>query len=121
MNILCITPREGWVVDRIGIEFKNHSNHNVNFNNINSEVIWILSPWVWQSIPTQLLQDKKVVCTIHHEVPEKFNQARNGVNTGVISRNFNESILNNTNKDIKDLISIFLFTILKIKREAIKK
>ena len=76
MNILCITPREGWVVDRIGIEFKNYSSHNVNFNDINSEVIWLLSPWVWQSIPTHILKGRKVLCTIHHEVPEKFDQAR---------------------------------------------
>lgn len=36
-------------------------------------------------------------------VSEKFNQAKDGINTGIIARNFNESILNNTSRADKHL------------------
>jgi len=38
------------------------------------DVIWLLSNWQWQTIPESHLVSKKVVCTIHHIVEEKFNQ-----------------------------------------------
>ena len=74
MDVLCITSQEGWVVDRIAHEFKSYSSHNVSFNNVNAQVVWLMSPWVWQSIPREILKNKKVICTIHHEVPDKFDE-----------------------------------------------
>ena len=76
MKILCITSQEQWVVERIAEEFKTYSSHSVSFNDINAEVLWLLSPWAWNSIPLRILKNKKVVCTIHHEVPDKFDEAR---------------------------------------------
>ena len=77
MNILCITSRGGWVVDRIANEFKHYSSHNVSFDSVlDAEIVWLLSAWAWKSIPTEILKRKKIVCTIHHEVPEKFDSNR---------------------------------------------
>ena len=42
-----------------------------------SDIIWLLAGWCWNQIPEKVLQSKKVVCTIHHEVPSKFNEYEN--------------------------------------------
>ena len=78
MNIFCHIPRENWIVDRMGIEFKAHSKHNVSFDKINEDtnIIWLLGSWCWNQIPINVLKSKKVVCTIHHEVPWKFDDNR---------------------------------------------
>ena len=63
MKILCITSQEQWVVERIAEEFKTYSSHSVSFNDINAEVLWLLSPWAWNSIPLRILKNKKVETT----------------------------------------------------------
>ena len=76
MKILCISSRENWIDDRIASEFKKYSQHEVSFNDTTSDIIWLVAPWIWQSIPKALLVNKKVVCTIHHQVPEKFDEQK---------------------------------------------
>ena len=76
MKIFCHIPRENWIVDRIGKDFRGHSQHTASFNDLNCDLVWILAPWCWKQIPHQVLKHKKVVCTIHHEVPEKFDEKR---------------------------------------------
>ena len=78
MKIFCHVPRENWIVDRMGSEFLQHSSHNVSLDRIeeDTEIIWLLASWCWNQIPENILYEKKVVCTIHHEVPEKFDAAR---------------------------------------------
>ena len=76
MDILCISSQEGRVDDRIAREFQAYSRHNVGFNNHDAKTIWLLAPWIWKTLPLQILKSKKVVCTIHHEVPDKFDENR---------------------------------------------
>ena len=78
MKIFCHVPRENWIVDRMGIEFKNHSKHDVSFEKIenDTDIIWLLGSWCWNQIPINVLERFKVVCTIHHEVPWKFDEKR---------------------------------------------
>ena len=78
MNIFCHIPREDWICDRIGLEYKSHSSHTISSDSLNSntDVIWLLAAWCWNQVPQNSLLAKKVVCTIHHEVPEKFNENR---------------------------------------------
>jgi glycosyltransferase involved in cell wall biosynthesis len=76
MDVFCHIPRENWIVDRIGKEFCENSKHKVSFDDINCDIIWILAPWCWKQIPVQILNYNKVICTIHHEVPEKFDEDR---------------------------------------------
>ena len=76
MRIFCHIPRENWFADRFGSEFQKYSAHEISHIELNCDVIWLLASWCWRQIPPQILQDRKVVCTIHHEVPEKFDQNR---------------------------------------------
>ena len=76
MNILCVSSQEEWIDDRIAKEFQAYSGHSVSFNNYDAKVIWLLAPWIWKRLPLPILKNKKVVCTIHHEVPDKFDANR---------------------------------------------
>lgn len=78
MKIFCHIPRENWIVDRMGSEYLQHSSHNVSLDRIeeDTELIWLFASWCWNQIPAEILSRKKVVCTIHHEVPEKFDSKR---------------------------------------------
>ena len=81
MKIFFHVPRENWFVDRMGVEFMKKSRHDVvsemSFQNVlDCDVVWLAASWCWKQIPIELLQRKKVLCTIHHEVPQKFDHAR---------------------------------------------
>jgi glycosyltransferase involved in cell wall biosynthesis len=72
MKIYLNNPNEGWVVDRFRSEF--YANYPQATENIlEADVVWIIAPWTWRSIRPSILENKKVVCTIHHIVPEKFD------------------------------------------------
>ena len=63
---------ESWVVDRFRDDWYEH-NKEISTNSIKkSDIIWIISPWVWKNIKTKYLKDKKVVCSIYHIDFEKF-------------------------------------------------
>ena len=73
MKIHIIPGNENWVVDRLVEEFYDY-NEDITTKNINEcDVIWLLAPWRWSSISLDYLVNKKVVTTIHHIVPDKFN------------------------------------------------
>ena len=72
MKIFCHIPREDWFCDRFGREYLENSNNTVSHTNLDCDLIWIMAGWCWKQIPVEFLKSKKVVCTIHHEVPEKF-------------------------------------------------
>jgi len=78
MNIFCHIPREDWICDRIGSEYKSNSAHTIHSDRLdsNTDIIWLLAAWCWNQVPQAALSSRKVVCTIHHEVPEKFNENR---------------------------------------------
>lgn len=78
MNIFCHVPRENWIVDRMGLEYKKHSRHNVSLSEIKSETdcIWLLAGWCWDHIPQHILEKFFVFCTIHHVVPAKFKKEK---------------------------------------------
>jgi glycosyltransferase involved in cell wall biosynthesis len=77
-SIYCHTPRENWFCDRYAQEFKEYSKHDVSLESLKQDdgVIWLLASWCWQQIPEEYLKNFPVVCTIHHEVPWKFDDAR---------------------------------------------
>jgi len=67
-------PKESWIVDRIRKEWYENNPNLVTENIAECDVLWIVAPWQWARIPRQYLESIKVVCTIHHIVPEKFNK-----------------------------------------------
>lgn len=74
MKIFLLAPNENWILDRIAKEWKK-TNPNITTNSINdADIVWLLSAWQWKNIPRNILQNKKVIATIHHIVPEKFTR-----------------------------------------------
>ena len=73
MNTIFINKAdEDWIVDRFRDEWESYNPAYLN-NDINkSDIIWIIAPWNTKNIDLQLLNDKKVVCTIHHIDIKKF-------------------------------------------------
>lgn len=77
MKIFVLKPNESWICDRLAWEYQKYSKHNVSLRDFeNADIIWLLAPWCWRHLPLDMLKKRFVVCTIHHEVPEKFNEAR---------------------------------------------
>ena len=74
MKVFVLAPQENWICDRIAAEWKKHC-PEVTTNNIqDADVIWLLAGWCWNHVPQEMLRNKKVVITVHHIVPEKFDQ-----------------------------------------------
>ena len=76
MKIFCLLPRENWFCDRYGQEYLQYSSHKISFNDLNADVIWLLAAWCWNQLPIDYLKSRPTVCTIHHEVPWKFDKER---------------------------------------------
>ena len=76
MKIFVLAPRENWIIDRISQEFNNARPDILTQDIHNCDIVWLAAGWCWNQIPPQILSHKKVVVTIHHEVPEKFNEDR---------------------------------------------
>jgi len=73
MRVYAHYARENWVIDRVAAEFNSQNLDFITVDPAKADVIWVLSPWIWNSVPLKMLEQKKVVMTIHHIVPEKFN------------------------------------------------
>lgn len=66
---------EDWICDRLVIEFNAHNSDIVVAHPLQADVIWLFSDWNWNRVPYELLRSKKVITTVHHIVPEKFDNA----------------------------------------------
>jgi glycosyltransferase involved in cell wall biosynthesis len=77
LKVLPIHGNEDWICDRYADEWMNYNlSHASPYNNTNeADVLWLLAPWEWKNIPEGYLKNKKVVCTIHHMVPEKTDES----------------------------------------------
>ena len=73
MKIFTLPPRENWICDRIVSEWKKYCPGVWEDNPNNCDVIWLLAGWCWNHLPPSLLNEKKVLLTVHHIVPEKFD------------------------------------------------
>jgi len=104
MKVFCHVPREDWIVDRLGLEFMNCSSHEVSLSDISMEtdVIWLFASWCWNQIPVEILSKFKVLCTVHHEVPEKFDNDRR---RNFLERDKYVDIYHTYTDDTKNLIS----------------
>ena len=73
MKVYVHPAKEDWIVDRFVNEW-NVDNKDISTSNpIKADVIWLLASWCWKHLPYELLDNKKVITTIHHIVPEKFD------------------------------------------------
>ena len=72
-NVFVLRPNENWIVDQMVSDWYTH-NADISVDDpINADVIWLLADWTWNKIPASILTQKKVITTVHHIVPEKFN------------------------------------------------
>tara|TARA_Y100000593_G_C4267628_1_gene315672 strand:+ start:294 stop:1208 length:915 start_codon:yes stop_codon:yes gene_type:complete len=76
MKVFCVAPRENWICDRIAEEWYKNCPDISTKNIEESDIVWLLASWCWNQIPPNILRSKKVVATVHHIVPEKFNKQK---------------------------------------------
>tara|TARA_X000000368_G_scaffold416375_1_gene410158 strand:+ start:811 stop:1731 length:921 start_codon:yes stop_codon:yes gene_type:complete len=72
MKIFISNLNESWIIDRMKEEFSNFNPKIVTDNIKNSDIIWIIAPWMWKKIPKKYLKAKTVVCSIHHLEEKDF-------------------------------------------------
>ena len=73
-KVFLLPPNEGWIVDRFVNEWKEDNFDITADDPRDANVIWLLADWCWKNIPFPLLREKKVITTVHHIVPEKFDK-----------------------------------------------
>ena len=66
MKVYLNKINESWIIDRVRKDwYKNNKDISTNLIN-KSNIFWIISPWVWKSMPKKALEVKKVLCSHYH-------------------------------------------------------
>jgi hypothetical protein len=74
MNKVWVLPaNESWICDRFVSEWSEDNADITTSDYTQADVLWLLSDWAWKQVPSKLLVDKKIITTVHHIVPEKFD------------------------------------------------
>lgn len=71
-KVFALRPNEDWICDRFVDEWDSMS-PKATMNPGEADVIWLLSDWCWRRVPRRMLEQKRVVTTVHHIVPSKFD------------------------------------------------
>ena len=74
MKIFLSKINESWIVDRMRSDWYEYNNTISTENIGSSNIIWIISPWLWKKIPKRYLKTKNVVCSIYHIDFEIFDK-----------------------------------------------
>ena len=74
MKIYLNNVKESWIIDRLRSDWYSYNNSISVSSSYFADIIWIISPWVWEKLSKKQLSKKFVVCTIHHVDFEKFNK-----------------------------------------------
>ena len=72
MKIYLSKINESWIVDRVKDEWLEYNDEISTKEIKDSDIIWIISPWLWKKIPKRHLKTKKVVCSIYHFEDKDF-------------------------------------------------
>jgi len=76
MKIFSLKANENWICDRIANEWYD-ANPGISCSNMHeADLIWLLAGWCWNHVPIKLLESKKVIVTVHHIVPAKFDDTK---------------------------------------------
>lgn len=74
MKVYLSNINESWVVDRFRKDWF-INNKDISTNRLwSADLIWIISPWIWNKIPKRYLKNKKTLCSIYHIDFENFNE-----------------------------------------------
>ena len=112
MKIFPLAANENWVVDRFVKEWCENNADITTHNAHEADVLWLVAGWCWNQVPKQMLENKKVILTVHHIVPEKFDQQQ--LNLFLFRDQFVDAYhvpCEKTQKQIKNLTSKPIFTI----------
>ena len=74
MKIYLNKARENWILDRLRKEWYEYNFDISSKLLINSDTIWLASPWTWKKLNQSTLKKKKVVCSIYHIDFDKFTE-----------------------------------------------
>lgn len=74
-KVYVLPPFEDWIVDRFAKEW-NEDNIDISvLHPRDADVIWLLADWSWMNLARLgYIQGKKVITSVHHIVPEKFDR-----------------------------------------------
>ena len=75
MKVYLSKINESWVVDRMREEWYSYNQDFSSETPEEADVIWIISPWLWNKEPRKILKSKKVVCSIFHMEEKDFSSA----------------------------------------------
>ncbi len=75
MKVWTLRPNENWIVDQLADEWQSNNSDMSTSDLDRADVVWLLADWAWRQVPMAALRAKKVVTTVHHVVPEKFDRA----------------------------------------------
>lgn len=74
MKIYTLAPSENWICDRFAKEWKSSFGKYDISEPEKADIVWLLADWCWDQMHPNLLQSKKVVASVHHITPEKFDE-----------------------------------------------
>lgn len=75
MKVFSLKGTENWICDRFVEEWYKYNSHYTSNSVYDADVIWLITNWLWNTIPYEILTTKKVVTTIHHIDQEKVDNA----------------------------------------------
>ena len=109
LKIYLNKANENWVVDRFRDEWYQY-NRDISTKRVRkSNLIWVISPWTWTKLNRKNLEEKNILCTVHHIDYSKFNEEEEKnfydldqyVNSyHAVSDSTKEQLSNLTNKNI---------------------
>lgn len=73
MKIFVTSPGENWILDRIAKEFSTYKKDISTNNILEADILWLLDGYSWANLPVDFLKSKKIVLSVHHVTPSKFN------------------------------------------------
>tara|TARA_R110001583_G_scaffold31944_1_gene108872 strand:- start:365 stop:1291 length:927 start_codon:yes stop_codon:yes gene_type:complete len=78
MKIYALAPNENWICDRFVKEWNENNPELVATSPYDCDILWILAGWCWNHIDYRKIDKTKtkVLVTVHHLVPENFNNQK---------------------------------------------
>ena len=76
MKVYLTNLNESWIVDRLRKEWYEH-NPSISTEKIKeSDIVWIIAPWIWKKTKKQYLRSKYVICSIYHLEERDFEDTQ---------------------------------------------
>jgi len=73
MRVFATFPGENWILDRISQDFRTYKPDIATNNLVKADILWLLDGYSWRRLPVDFLKTKKIVLSVHHVTPKKFN------------------------------------------------